>query len=113
MAIWLGLDIYYWNCHFKKSEIAENEYCSTTENWVGSIYGFLIMLSFLLFTKGCATIIFVIALLRINSLLAKLKQFGYVNSVCALRFHLIHMLIALISAVVLTVLALFMVASAI
>lgn len=71
IAYWLWQDLYAWDCISK--ELEENRYCSTTENWIGYLYGYINMLNFIVFVRAIAALIFLIALFRINRLLGKLK----------------------------------------
>ena len=97
MIIWLLIDVSKWNCTSGDfDEDKSNRYCSETEDWLGSIYGYLVMSALRAITKDFTWIMFAIALFRINRLLAKLKQFGFVNNTSVLRIHIILTVIQLI-----------------
>ena len=94
MLVWLYVDIRFWNCHLGDGEVG-NSKCSATEDWIGDIYGYLVMCIFRTCTKQFILIIFGIALFKINRLLAKLKQFGFVQDTFVIRLHIALTLIQL------------------
>ena len=91
IVAWCTIDILTWNCDYSwYNTIYSEEQCSPIENWIGQVLVFVLVYYLGEILKITSWIMLVIALIRISSLVNKLKELGYSKSRYYLWLHILY-----------------------